>query len=206
MRCEGTRSPVVVDLTRPDVCGLALLPLPPGTYITRFAPTDCPTTRFRQKSHALFRLIVSRHIHVRQKSYTDNATKTCLGFPRRPCPATQPVATPSLRLLPLSPVHSSSRMATSSKQGAMESDARSPAITVERNPPEWACPPGRFPLKFDAQETCYLLKGKVKAYAKGSSEFVEFGAGDLVIFPKGLSCTWDVAAAVDKHYKFDSCS
>ncbi|CAD5174714.1 uncharacterized protein LOC135652796 [Musa acuminata AAA Group] len=110
-------------------------------------------------------------------------------------------------------------MATSSKQGAMESDARSPAITVERNPPEsrlqqlgikswpkWACPPGKFPLKFDAQETCYLLKGKVKAYVKGSSEFVEFGAGDLVIFPEGLSCTWDVSAAVDKHYKFDSSS
>lgn len=73
-------------------------------------------------------------------------------------------------------------------------------------PFRWACPPGKFPLKFDAQETCYLLKGKVKAYVKGSSEFVEFGAGDLVIFPEGLSCTWDVSAAVDKHYKFDSSS
>lgn len=70
----------------------------------------------------------------------------------------------------------------------------------------WGCPPGKFPLKFDAQETCYLLKGKVKSYAKGSSEFVEFGAGDLVVIPKGLSCTWDVSVAVDKHYKFDSSS
>jgi uncharacterized protein len=33
---------------------------------------------------------------------------------------------------------------------------------------------------------------------------VEFGAGDLVVFPKGLSCTWDVLAAIDKYYKFDS--
>uniref|UniRef100_A0A803PU33 (S)-ureidoglycine aminohydrolase cupin domain-containing protein n=1 Tax=Cannabis sativa TaxID=3483 RepID=A0A803PU33_CANSA len=52
--------------------------------------------------------------------------------------------------------------------------------------------------------------GKVKVYPKGSSistdnnDFVEFGAGDLVIIPKGLSCTWDVLIAVDKHYKFDS--
>ncbi|KAK9293026.1 hypothetical protein L1049_021010 [Liquidambar formosana] len=91
------------------------------------------------------------------------------------------------------------------------------SITVERNPsesrlaevgikswPKWGCPPGKFTLKFDAEETCYLLKGKVKAYSKGSSEFVEFGAGDLVTIPKGLSCTWDVSVAVDKHYKFES--
>ncbi|KAI4301995.1 hypothetical protein L6164_035219 [Bauhinia variegata] len=94
-------------------------------------------------------------------------------------------------------------------------------ITVERNPsksrlselginswPKWGCPPGKYMLKFDAQETCYLLRGKVKVYPKGSSssEFVEFGSGDLVIIPKGLSCTWDVSVAVDKHYKFESSS
>ncbi|KAK1290769.1 hypothetical protein QJS10_CPB18g01910 [Acorus calamus] len=69
----------------------------------------------------------------------------------------------------------------------------------------WGCPPGKFPMTFDAEETCYLLRGKVKAYMKGSTtDFVEFGAGDLVVIPKGLSCTWDVSVAVDKHYKFDS--
>ncbi|EEF28757.1 conserved hypothetical protein [Ricinus communis] len=92
-------------------------------------------------------------------------------------------------------------------------------IIVEKNPsesrlselnikcwPKWGCSPGRYQLKFDAEETCYLLKGKVKAYPKGSSEYVEFGAGDLVIIPKGLSCTWDVSVAVDKYYKFESTS
>ena len=68
----------------------------------------------------------------------------------------------------------------------------------------WGCPTGKFPVKFDARQTCYLLKGMVRAHIKGSSECVEFGAGDLVVFPKGLSCTWDVVAAVDKYYKFDS--
>ncbi|XP_010918968.1 uncharacterized protein [Elaeis guineensis] len=108
-------------------------------------------------------------------------------------------------------------MATSSNPDAMETDTSPLTITVERNPPEprllelgikswpkWGCPPGKFPLKYDAEETCYLLRGKVKAYIKGSSECVEFGAGDLVVFPRGLSCTWDVSVAVDKHYKFDS--
>lgn len=59
-------------------------------------------------------------------------------------------------------------------------------------------------FKYEAEETCYLLKGKVKVFPKGSSEFVEFGAGDLVIIPKGISCTWDVSVAIDKYYKFDS--
>ncbi|CAA2934067.1 Hypothetical predicted protein [Olea europaea subsp. europaea] len=72
--------------------------------------------------------------------------------------------------------------------------------------PKWGCPPGKYQLKFDEQETCYLVRGKVKVKSKNSSEVVEFGAGDLVILPKGLSCTWDVSVAVDKHYKFDTSS
>ncbi|KAF1881271.1 hypothetical protein Lal_00023307 [Lupinus albus] len=68
----------------------------------------------------------------------------------------------------------------------------------------WGCSPGKYQLKFDAEETCYLLKGKVKAYPKGSTDFVEFGARDLVTIPKGMSCTWDVSVAVDKYYKFES--
>jgi uncharacterized protein len=31
---------------------------------------------------------------------------------------------------------------------------------------------------------------------------VEFGAGDLVTFPKGMSCVWKIASAVRKHYRF----
>jgi uncharacterized cupin superfamily protein len=43
----------------------------------------------------------------------------------------------------------------------------------------------------------------VKVYPEGSSDFVEFGAGDLVVFPKGMSCTWEVSEAVSKHYNFE---
>ncbi|CAD6243518.1 unnamed protein product [Miscanthus lutarioriparius] len=110
-------------------------------------------------------------------------------------------------------------MASGSNPDSMDTDPPGGglSIAVERNPPEsrlqqlgvrswpkWGCPPGKFPVKFDARQTCYLLKGKVRAHIKGSSECVEFGAGDLVVFPKGLSCTWDVVSAVDKYYKFDS--
>ncbi|KAK9673260.1 hypothetical protein RND81_12G156200 [Saponaria officinalis] len=88
-------------------------------------------------------------------------------------------------------------------------------IIVEKNPsearlselgikswPKWGCPPGKITLKYDARETCYFVRGKVKAFSKGG-DCVEFGAGDLVVIPKGLSCTWDVSVAVDKFYKFD---
>ena len=34
-------------------------------------------------------------------------------------------------------------------------------------------------------------------------EPVELGAGDLVTFAKGLSCTWDIREPIKKHYSFD---
>uniref|UniRef100_A0A7N0TNN7 (S)-ureidoglycine aminohydrolase cupin domain-containing protein n=1 Tax=Kalanchoe fedtschenkoi TaxID=63787 RepID=A0A7N0TNN7_KALFE len=100
------------------------------------------------------------------------------------------------------------------------SSSPNPTITVEKKPsearlaqlgikswPKWGCSPGTYQLKFDAEETCYLVRGRVRAYVKRpppESEFVEFGAGDLVVIPKGISCTWHVSVAVDKYYKFDS--
>lgn len=67
----------------------------------------------------------------------------------------------------------------------------------------WGCPPSKFPWTYTAKETCYVLEGKVKVYPDGHNDFVEFGAGDLVEFPKGMKCTWDVSEAVDKHYNFE---
>ncbi|KAK4413475.1 hypothetical protein Salat_2760100 [Sesamum alatum] len=72
-----------------------------------------------------------------------------------------------------------------------------------RSWPKWGCPPSKFPWTYSSRETCYLLEGKVKVYPDGSDEAVEIVAGDLVVFPNGMSCTWDVSEAVDKHYKFD---
>ena len=35
-------------------------------------------------------------------------------------------------------------------------------------------------------------------------EEVEFGKGDLVRFPKGVKCTWDVKEKIRKLYRFGS--
>jgi uncharacterized cupin superfamily protein len=33
-------------------------------------------------------------------------------------------------------------------------------------------------------------------------EPMEIDAGDMATFPAGMSCTWDVRAPINKHYKF----
>lgn len=68
--------------------------------------------------------------------------------------------------------------------------------------PIWEKEVSKFDWHYDTQETCYLLKGKVRVTAK-DGQGVNFGPGDLVVFPEGLSCVWDIQEPVKKHYKFD---
>ena len=67
--------------------------------------------------------------------------------------------------------------------------------------PIWTCDVSRFPWHYDRQETCYILEGRVTVQA--GQEKVTFGPGDMVVFPVGLDCTWEVTEPVRKHYKFD---
>ena len=64
----------------------------------------------------------------------------------------------------------------------------------------WSCEPSVFDWTYNANETAYLFKGKVKVITP--KEEVEIKAGDLVFFPNGLSCTWEVLERVEKVYKF----
>jgi hypothetical protein len=43
-----------------------------------------------------------------------------------------------------------------------------------------------------------------KVVVETQDDKVEFGAGDFVTFPAGLSCVWDIKEAVRKHYNFPS--
>ncbi len=67
--------------------------------------------------------------------------------------------------------------------------------------PIWEKEVSEFPWHYDEKETCYLLEGDVTVTPEGGKP-VRFGAGDLVTFPPGMSCTWKVHKAVRKHYKF----
>ena len=67
--------------------------------------------------------------------------------------------------------------------------------------PIWEKEVSRFDWYYDETEECYLLEGKV-VIETDDGEKVEFGKGDFVTFPKGLSCTWDIKEPVKKYYNF----
>jgi hypothetical protein len=67
--------------------------------------------------------------------------------------------------------------------------------------PIWEKEVSRFDWYYDSTEECYLLEGKVIVETE-AGDTVEFGKGDFVTFPKGLSCIWDIKVPVRKHYNF----
>jgi len=67
--------------------------------------------------------------------------------------------------------------------------------------PIWTKEPSSFPWTYDEPETCYFVEGDVIVTPDGG-EPVRVAKGDLVTFPAGMSCTWEVRAAVRKHYRF----
>ena len=67
--------------------------------------------------------------------------------------------------------------------------------------PIWTKEVSTFPWTYDEPETCYILEGDVVVTPQGGAP-VRIGKGDLVTFPAGMCCTWDVRGAVKKHYRF----
>ena len=87
-------------------------------------------------------------------------------------------------------------------------------IIVEHNPeasrlnelganswPTWSKEVSKFPWTYGEREIAYVLEGEVVVTLIGG-ESVSFGKGDLVTFPSGMSCTWEVKKALRKHYQF----
>lgn len=67
--------------------------------------------------------------------------------------------------------------------------------------PIWEKEASRFNWSYDSIEECYFLEGEVTVDVK-DGKAVSFGKGDFVVFPKGLSCTWNIKKPVKKHYRF----
>ena len=56
--------------------------------------------------------------------------------------------------------------------------------------PIWSCEASTFPWTYAQNETCLLLEGDVTVTPDGGAAApASFGAGDLVTFPAGMSCT-----------------
>jgi len=66
----------------------------------------------------------------------------------------------------------------------------------------WGCGVSKFPWTYSDAETALIITGKVTVTPKGQEQGVLIEAGDLVTFPEGMSCTWDVHEKLEKHYSF----
>jgi uncharacterized cupin superfamily protein len=66
--------------------------------------------------------------------------------------------------------------------------------------PVWEKEESTFPWEYTVQEVCLILDGNAVVQTEEGN--VEFGAGDYVIFPKGLKCTWEIKKKIRKHYTF----
>lgn len=87
-------------------------------------------------------------------------------------------------------------------------------MTIEHNPssaklevmgvydwPLWIKEISKFSWNYDKNETCYFLEGDV-IITPEKGEPVHLKEGDLVSFPRGLSCIWEIRHPVKKHYNF----
>lgn len=58
-----------------------------------------------------------------------------------------------------------------------------------------------FEWAYDESETCYILEGEAVITPDGGKP-VTIQRGDLVQFPAGMSCTWQITEDMEKNYIF----
>jgi len=66
--------------------------------------------------------------------------------------------------------------------------------------PIWECEPSKFKWNYDEKEICLIIEGQATiSTPKGETYVIK--AGDLVEFPGGLECEWEVTKSIKKHYR-----
>jgi len=73
-------------------------------------------------------------------------------------------------------------------------------VAEMKSNPIWSCGVSEFDWHYDSEEISLIVEGEVTV--NYGSKSVSFSAGDYVVFPKGLSCFWQVKKPVKKHYEF----
>ena len=67
----------------------------------------------------------------------------------------------------------------------------------------WECEPSKFQWNYDDKEICLIIEGQAKIITKNGDIYF-INAGDLVEFPAGLNCEWEVTKSIKKHYRLGS--
>lgn len=67
--------------------------------------------------------------------------------------------------------------------------------------PIWEKGVSTFDWYYDKTEMCYILEGEAIVTPVGGDP-VTISEGDLVTFPAGMNCTWEIRETIRKHYLF----
>lgn len=65
--------------------------------------------------------------------------------------------------------------------------------------PTWAKEVSTFEWTYNENEMCYILEGEA-IITPIDGEPVTIQRGDLIRFPAGMRCTWQITEAIEKHY------
>lgn len=65
--------------------------------------------------------------------------------------------------------------------------------------PIWKKEISTFEWSYDTDEVCYILEGAA-VITPADGEPVNIERGDLVRFPAGMTCTWQITEDIEKHY------
>ena len=69
-----------------------------------------------------------------------------------------------------------------------------------KNWPIWECQPSNFPWYYNQKDICFIVEGEANIKTEaGEIYFIQ--SGDLVEFPDGLSCEWQIIKSIKKHFR-----
>ena len=69
-----------------------------------------------------------------------------------------------------------------------------------KNWPIWECEPSNFSWNYNEKEICLIIEGEANIKTE-AGEIYFIKSGDLVEFPKGLSCEWQIIKSIKKHFR-----
>ena len=69
--------------------------------------------------------------------------------------------------------------------------------------PIWECDPSKFKWNYNYKEICLIIEGQATISTQ-QGDFYFIKSGDLVEFPAGLYCEWEVNKSIKKHYRLGS--
>ena len=69
-----------------------------------------------------------------------------------------------------------------------------------KNWPIWESEPKTFPWHYDEKEICFIIEGQASIKTE-DGETYNIKSGDLVEFPAGLICEWEITRNIKKHYR-----